>query len=173
MALEIRERYPGTAVLVLSQYVELGLAMKLLSDSAEGTAGLLKDRIGDALEFVDAVRRVLAIDPQIVSKLLSVSAPTIRSTKLTPREREVLELMASGKSNHGIAESLVISVGAVEKYAFEHLREARTRRPAPNRDGCSRCCCSSTAETAASRHQKTRPPIAGHPAFGARTPRGC
>ena len=119
-ALEIRERYPGTAVLVLSQYVELGLAMKLLSDSAEGTGYLLKDRISDVSEFVDAVRRVAdggsAIDPQIVSTLLSRQRTDDPLDGLTQREREVLELMASGRSNAGIAESLVISVGAVEKY---------------------------------------------------------
>ena len=119
-ALEIRDTYPGTAVLVLSQYVELGLAMKLLSDSAEGTGYLLKDRISDVSEFVDAVRRVAAggsaIDPQIVSTLLSRQRSDDPLDELTPREREVLELMASGRSNNGIAESLVISVGAVEKY---------------------------------------------------------
>ena len=119
-ALEIRERYPDTAVLVLSQYVELGLAMKLLSDSAEGVGYLLKDRIGDVSEFVDAVRRVAgggsAIDPRIVSTLLCRQRTDDPLGALTPREREVLELMASGSSNHGIAEGLVISVGAVEKY---------------------------------------------------------
>ena len=85
-----------------------------------GTGYLLKDRIGDVSEFVDAVRRVAsggsAIDPQIVSTLLSRQRTDDPLDELTPREREVLELMASGKSNHGIAESLVISVGAVEKY---------------------------------------------------------
>ena len=119
-ALEIRELYPDTAVLVLSQYVEIGLAMKLLSDSAEGTGYLLKDRISDVAEFVDAVRRVAgggsAIDPRIVSTLLSRQRADDPLGELTPREREVLELMASGSSNQGIAESLVISVGAVEKY---------------------------------------------------------
>jgi DNA-binding NarL/FixJ family response regulator len=119
-ALEIREKYPGTAVLVLSQYVEIGLAMKLLSDSAEGAGYLLKDRISDVAEFVDAVRRVAgggsAIDPQIVSKLLSRRRDDDPLAELTPREREVLELMARGSSNQGIADSLVISVGAVEKY---------------------------------------------------------
>ena len=119
-AIEIRERYPQTAVLVLSQYVELGLAMKLLSDSAEGTGYLLKDRISDVSDFVDAIRRVAnggsAIDPQIVSTLLSRQRTDDPLDELTPREREVLELMAGGKSNNGIAECLVISVGAVEKY---------------------------------------------------------
>jgi DNA-binding NarL/FixJ family response regulator len=119
-ALEIRESYPGTAVLVLSQYIEVGLAMKLLSDSAEGTGYLLKDRISDVSEFVDAVRRVAgggsAIDPQIVSTLVSRQRTDNPLDELTPREREVLELMASGRSNSGIAESLVVSVGAVEKH---------------------------------------------------------
>jgi DNA-binding NarL/FixJ family response regulator len=119
-ALEIRERHPETAVLVLSQYVELGLAMKLLSDSAEGTGYLLKDRISDVAEFVDAVRRVAdggsAIDPQIVSTLIGRQRADDPLGELTPREREVLELMASGKSNQGIADALVISVGAVEKH---------------------------------------------------------
>jgi DNA-binding NarL/FixJ family response regulator len=119
-AIEIREKYPDTAVLVLSQYVEIGLAMKLLSDSAEGAGYLLKDRISDVSEFVDAVRRVAdggsAIDPRIVSTLLSRQRDDDPLAELTPREREVLELMANGSSNQGIADSLVISVGAVEKY---------------------------------------------------------
>jgi DNA-binding NarL/FixJ family response regulator len=119
-ALEIRERYPDTAVLVLSQYIELGLAMKLLADSAESTGYLLKDRISDVSEFVDAVRRVAAggsaIDPRIVSTLLTRQRADDPLAELTPREREVLELMANGSSNQGIADSLVISVGAVEKY---------------------------------------------------------
>jgi len=119
-ALEIRERYPDIAVLVLSQYIELGLAMKLLADSAEGTGYLLKDRISDVSEFVDAVRRVAgggsAIDPRIVSTLLSRRRDDDPLAELTPREREVLELMASGSSNQGVADRLVISVGAVEKY---------------------------------------------------------
>jgi DNA-binding NarL/FixJ family response regulator len=119
-ALEIRETYPDTAVLVLSQYVELGLAMKLLSDSAEGTGYLLKDRISDVKEFVAAVKRVAgggsAIDPIIVSTLLSKRRSEDPLTELTPREREVLELMAAGSSNQGIADKLVITLRAVEKY---------------------------------------------------------
>jgi DNA-binding NarL/FixJ family response regulator len=119
-ALEIREQHPGVGVLVLSQYVEVGLAMKLLADSAEGVGYLLKDRIRDVEEFVNAVRRVAdggsALDPIIVSTLLARERPDDLVARLTPREREVLELMAAGSSNQGIADKLVISLGAVEKY---------------------------------------------------------
>ena len=119
-ALEIRARHPSTGVLVLSQYVELGLAMKLLADSAEGAGYLLKDRISDVEDFVAAVRRVAAggsaIDPIIVSTLLSRRRSYDPLDELTPREREVLELMAEGRSNQGIADKLVISLRAAEKY---------------------------------------------------------
>jgi DNA-binding NarL/FixJ family response regulator len=119
-ALELRANHPSVGVLVLSQYVEVGLAMKLLADSAEGVGYLLKDRIGDVNDFVAAVRRVgeggSALDPIIVSTLLSRQRPDDPIAQLTPREREVLELMASGSSNQGIADSLVITVRAVEKY---------------------------------------------------------
>jgi len=119
-ALELRARQPEVGVLVLSQYVELGLALKLLSESAEGAGYLLKDRISDVQEFVGAVRRVAAggsaIDPIIVSTLLSRRRSDDPLERLTPREREVLELMAEGRSNQGIAERLVITLRAVEKY---------------------------------------------------------
>jgi DNA-binding NarL/FixJ family response regulator len=119
-ALEIRSKHPDVAVLVLSQYVELGLALKLLADSAEGVGYLLKDRIGDVDEFVAALKRVAeggsALDPIIVSTLVSRERPDDPLAQLTPREREVLELMAAGSSNQGIADSLVITVRAVEKY---------------------------------------------------------
>ena len=119
-ALAIREQHPGVAVLVLSQYVELGLALTLLADSAEGVGYLLKDRISDVDEFVAALRRVAnggsALDPIIVSTLVSKERPDDPLGQLTPREREVLELMASGASNQGIADKLVITVRAVEKY---------------------------------------------------------
>jgi DNA-binding NarL/FixJ family response regulator len=133
-ALEIRAQHPDVGVLVLSQYVELGLALKLLSDSAEGLGYLLKDRIRDVDEFVAAVRRVAkggsALDPIIVSTLLSRERPDDPVAKLTRREREVLELMAGGSSNQGIAEKLVITVGVVEKYVssiFEKLGLPSTR----------------------------------------------
>jgi DNA-binding NarL/FixJ family response regulator len=119
-AVEFRAAYPGLGVLVLSQYVEVGLAMTLLADSAEGVGYLLKDRISDVPEFVGAVRRVAtggsAIDPIIVSTLLSRRRRDDPLDRLTPREREVLELMAAGTSNQGIADSLVITLRAVEKY---------------------------------------------------------
>jgi DNA-binding NarL/FixJ family response regulator len=119
-ALEIRSSHPSVGVLVLSQYVEVGLALKLLADSAEGVGYLLKDRISDVGDFVAAVRRVAeggsALDPIIVSNLLGRQRPDDPIATLTPREREVLELMASGSSNQGIADSLVITVRAVEKY---------------------------------------------------------
>jgi DNA-binding NarL/FixJ family response regulator len=119
-ALEIRARDPSIGVLVLSQYVELGLAMRLLADSAEGVGYLLKDRISEVKEFVGAIKRVAkggsAIDPIIVSTLLSKRRRDDPLTELTAREREVLELMAEGRSNQGIADQLVITLRAVEKY---------------------------------------------------------
>ena len=119
-ALEIRANHPDVSVLVLSQYVELGLALKLLSDSAEGVGYLLKDRISDVDDFLGAVRRVAnggsAVDPNIVSTLLARQRDDDPLAVLTPREREVLELMATGSSNQGIADKLVITLRAVEKY---------------------------------------------------------
>ncbi len=119
-ALEIRKQHPAVGVLVLSQYVELGLAMQLLADSADGAGYLLKDRIADVDEFIAAVERVAAggsaIDPIIVSTLLSRRRSDDPLAQLTPREREVLELMATGSSNQGIADALVITLRAVEKY---------------------------------------------------------
>jgi DNA-binding NarL/FixJ family response regulator len=119
-SLEIRAAYPSVGVLVLSQYVEVGLAMKLLADSAEGVGYLLKDRISDVTEFLAAVRRVAeggsVLDPIIVSTLLSRQRDDDPLTHLTPREREVLVLMAEGSSNQGIADKLVITTRAVEKY---------------------------------------------------------
>lgn len=118
-ALELRERAPETAILVVSQYVELTYATELLSDGRGGVGYLLKDRIMDVDEFVDAVRRVAdggtALDPEVVSQLFSRrrSGPLER---LTPRELEVLGLMAEGRSNAAIAKELVLTVGAIEKH---------------------------------------------------------
>ena len=119
-ALQIRAEYPGVGVLVLSQYVEPGLAMRLLADSADGVGYLLKDRIADVPEFLGALRRVAgggsAFDPSIVSMLLARRRDRDPFAVLTPRERAVLELMAAGTSNQGIADRLVITLRAVEKY---------------------------------------------------------
>jgi DNA-binding NarL/FixJ family response regulator len=116
----IREEHPGTAVLVLSQYVELNLAMELLADSAEGAGYLLKDRVADVREFSAAVRRVAgggtAIDPTIVSQLLGRRRADDPLERLTPREREVLELLAEGCSNQAVADRLVITLRAAEKH---------------------------------------------------------
>jgi DNA-binding NarL/FixJ family response regulator len=119
-AQEIREHHPGTAVLVLSQYVESGYALELLAGSAEGVGYLLKDRVSDVRDFAAAVGRVAAggtaLDPEVVSRLVGRRRGTDPLDDLTPREREVLELMAEGRSNHGIAERLVITDRAVEKH---------------------------------------------------------
>ena len=133
-ALHIRRHHPDVAVLVLSQYVEVGLALQLLSDSAERVGYLLKDRISDVRDFTDAVRRVArggsAIDPTIVSALVRRRRADDPLARLTPRERQVLELMASGTSNQGIADKLVITLRAAEKYVsaiFDKLGITSTR----------------------------------------------
>jgi len=133
-ALTIREHHRQVAVLVLSQYVELGLALQLLSDSADGVGYLLKDRISDIPDFIAAVRRVAsggsAIDPKIISTLLRRRRSDDPLARLTPREGEVLELMATGTSNQGIADALVITLRAVEKYVssiFDKLGIPSTR----------------------------------------------
>ena len=119
-AAEIRERYPETAVLVLSQIIETGSALELLTASAEGIGYLLKDRVADIDRFTEAVRRVAeggsALDPEVVSTLLGRRRRDDPLADLTSREREVLALMAEGRSNAAIAESLVITERAVEKH---------------------------------------------------------
>jgi DNA-binding NarL/FixJ family response regulator len=119
-ALEIRERLPGTGVLVLSQYVEEGYALELVADRAEGTGYLLKDRVADVDRFVDAVRRVgeggSVLDPEVVATLLGRRRRDDPLAELTDREREVLALMAEGRSNRAIAEQLVVTERAVEKH---------------------------------------------------------
>lgn len=117
-AIEIRARWPGTAVLVLSQYVEERYATELLSGDTRGVGYLLKDRVADVREFLDALRRVAeggtALDPEVVAQLLARSRRP--HDQLTPREGEVLALMAEGLSNAGIAGQLVVTEGAVEKH---------------------------------------------------------
>lgn len=118
-ALVIRKQWPGTAVLLLSQYVEERYAADLLSGDTRGVGYLLKERVADVEEFIDALRRVAAggtaLDPQVVSQLL-LRRHSDPLDRLTRRERDVLELMASGRSNAGIAEGLVVSESAVAKH---------------------------------------------------------
>jgi DNA-binding NarL/FixJ family response regulator/class 3 adenylate cyclase len=116
----IRERFPATGVLVLSQYVEPGYAMELLAESAEGIGYMLKDRVSDVEQFAQAVRRVgeggSALDPAVVSQLVGRRRAEGPLDELTPREREVLGLMAEGRSNQAIAEELYVTLRAVEKH---------------------------------------------------------
>ena len=117
---EARIAQPGLAVLVLSQYVEDTYARELFAGDASGLGYLLKDRVADVREFVEAVQRVgaggTALDPDVVAQLLGRHSRDTAFNGLTPREREVLGLMAEGRSNRAIAEKLVISAGAVEKH---------------------------------------------------------
>ncbi len=119
-ALEIRQELPGTGVLVLSQYVEEGYALELVASTAEGVGYLLKDRVADVERFTDSVRRVAdggsALDPEVVSLLLGRQRRDDPLAEITPREREVLALMAEGRSNRAIANELVITERAVEKH---------------------------------------------------------
>jgi DNA-binding NarL/FixJ family response regulator len=119
-ALGLRRDHPGTGVLVFSQYIETRYAARLLEGSAAGVGYLLKDRVADVAEFADALARVAAggtaLDPEVVSQLLGASRHSHGLTAMTPREREVLALMAEGRSNAGIASAMVVSAGAVEKH---------------------------------------------------------
>jgi DNA-binding NarL/FixJ family response regulator len=119
-AIEIRRRRPEVALLVLSQFVEERYASELLSGETSAIGYLLKDRVGDVAEFIEVVHRVAsggaALDQDVVRQLLARSHKTDLLVRLTPREREVLSLMAEGKSNSAIADELVVSLGAVEKH---------------------------------------------------------
>ncbi|HOT79329.1 MAG TPA: response regulator transcription factor [Microthrixaceae bacterium] len=119
-ALEIRRRWPAVGILVLSQYVEERYASELLAGDTGGIGYLLKDRIADVGDFLDAVRRVgsggAVLDPEVVAQILARSRRHDPIATLTPREREVLSLMAEGRSNGAIAAALVVGDGAVEKH---------------------------------------------------------
>jgi DNA-binding NarL/FixJ family response regulator len=119
-AIEIRRRLPGTGVLVLSQYLEEGYALDLVADGAEGTGYLLKERVGDVERFADSVRRVgeggAALDPEVVVQVLGRRRREDPLVGLTERDREVLALMAEGRSNQAIAGRLVVTERAVEKH---------------------------------------------------------
>jgi DNA-binding NarL/FixJ family response regulator len=118
-AIRLRQDHPGTGVLVLSQYIETRYATRLLAGNASGVGYLLKDRVADVAEFAGAVARVAAggtaLDPEVVSQLVR-SSHAEGLAALTTREREVLALMAEGRSNAGIAAALVVSASVVEKH---------------------------------------------------------
>ncbi len=119
-AVELRRTTPETAVLILSQYVEQTYAVELLADGRGGVGYLLKDRVANVADFIESVRRVsaggTAMDPEVVSQLLTRHRPEDPLEYLTTREREVLALMAEGRSNQAIADRLVVTPGAVEKH---------------------------------------------------------
>jgi DNA-binding NarL/FixJ family response regulator len=119
-ALAARREVAGLPVLVLSQYVEQLYARELLADGTGGVGYLLKDRVFDSDQFVDAVRRVAAggtaMDPEVISKLVARGGRDAAPGRLTPREREVLELMAQGRSNAAIAQALVVTERAIAKH---------------------------------------------------------
>ncbi|HKT44971.1 MAG TPA: response regulator transcription factor [Gaiellaceae bacterium] len=128
-ALTLRERAPETGVLIVSQYVEQAYATELLADGRGGLGYLLKDRVMDVDDFVEAVRRVgsggTALDPEVVAQLLGRRRPGDPLESLSPRELEVLTLMAEGRSNAAIATKLVLTVGAVEKHVANILTKLR------------------------------------------------
>jgi DNA-binding NarL/FixJ family response regulator len=119
-AIDLRRQFPDLGVLVFSQYIETRYAAELLADRSDGVGYLLKDRVAHVGEFVAAVERVAAggtaLDPEVVTQLMAASRRTDRLDTLTPREREVLALMAEGRSNSAIAEALVVTPRAVEKH---------------------------------------------------------
>ena len=119
-AREIRTRHPDTAIVILSSHVEAGVAMRLLAESPARLGYLLKERVIDLDDFAATVRHVAAggsaLDPQVVSQLLASDRGDGPLTTLTPREREVLELIAEGRSNKGIADRLAVSTGVVQKH---------------------------------------------------------
>jgi DNA-binding NarL/FixJ family response regulator len=119
-AIEIRRMRPETGVVVLSQFLEDRYALDLVGDRAEGVGYLLKERVGDLKLFVDAVQRVAAggsaLDPQVIQRMVGRRRDTSPIDELTPRERAVMELMAQGRSNTGIASELTVTVAAVERH---------------------------------------------------------
>ena len=119
-AIDLRRDHPGTGVLVLSQYIETRYAARLLEGNPAGVGYLLKDRVADVAEFADAVCRVAAggtaLDPEVVGQLVRATRHVQGIAALTSRERDVLALMAEGRSNAGIAAALVVSAGVVEKH---------------------------------------------------------
>ncbi len=137
-ALVLRRDHPGTGILVLSQYIETRYAARLLTGNAAGVGYLLKDRVADVADFVDALARVAAggtaLDPEVVSQLLGARRDAHGLASLTRREHEVLALMAEGRSNTGIATALTITGGVVEK----HVANIFTKLGLPQTEGDNR-----------------------------------
>jgi DNA-binding NarL/FixJ family response regulator len=131
-AKRIREAQPGIGILVLSQYLEDRYALELVRGDARGVGYLLKDRVGDLAVFTDAVRRVAAggsaLDPDVVQRMVDRPRADGPLDELTPREREVLALMAEGRSNQGIADQLVVTVAAVERHVTNILSKLNLRQ---------------------------------------------
>lgn len=119
-ALAIRAAHPGTGVLVLSQFLEDAYALALVADGAQGVGYLLKEKVGDLRVFTDAVRRVgeggSVLDPDVVARLVGRKRTAGPLDKLTPRERQVIALIAEGRSNAGIAQELVVTIAAIERH---------------------------------------------------------
>jgi len=119
-AIELRARHPGLGVLVFSQYVETRYAAELLTDGAQGVGYLLKERVADVSDFLDALERIASggtvLDPEVVTQLIGTTRHTDTLDALTARERQVLRLMAEGRANSAIANELHLSAGSVEKY---------------------------------------------------------
>jgi DNA-binding NarL/FixJ family response regulator len=126
-AVELRRRLPKLGVLILSQYCEPAFAVQLIGDRPEGVGYLLKERVGDVADFTDAITRVASggsvLDAEVVRRMLGRRAPGGALHRLTPREQEVLAVMAEGKSNLGIAQTLLISQAAVEKFVTAIFRK--------------------------------------------------
>jgi DNA-binding NarL/FixJ family response regulator len=130
----IRNDLPDVGVLVLSQFLEARYALDLVGDSAAGVGYLLKDRVGDLSIFLDAVRRVAAggsaLDPEVVQRMIGKQRHDSPIDELTPREREVLSLMAQGRSNQGIADELVVTVAAIERHVTNIFSKLNLRTAA-------------------------------------------
>ena len=133
---QIRDSIPGIGVLILSQYLDARYALRLVGDRAEGVGYLLKERVGDLSMFTDAVRRVArggsALDPDVVQRMVARPRAPGPLAELTPREREVLALMAEGRSNTAIADRMVVTVGAIENHVTAVFDKLGLRREPEN-----------------------------------------
>jgi DNA-binding NarL/FixJ family response regulator len=160
--IELRDQDPNLKVLIFSQYVETQYASRLLAHSSAGVGYLLKERVLDVKDFVDALDRVAAggtaLDPEVVSQLMGASRSHAAVDTLSPREREVLALMAQGRSNAAIAHELTVGERAVEKHVANIFTNSYYRSPQPTTAACSQCSATSAPDTRR-RHRRS----SGHP----------